>query len=221
MSTTVTDYKEAVDHLPPGVTLIVQDVSWEDYEQLLEELEDHPGFRLTYDRGRLEIMSPRPQHERFKRFVEKMIDALADDLDLNVEPCGSATWKKEQEGKGTEPDTCYYVANADRVIGHDDIDLNIDPPPDIVVEIESTNESTSKFPIYAVLRVPEIWRFNVRRNQVQMYELRGNEYLEISASLSFPVLTPKVLAEFMDQRKTKGQKAAMVAFRSWLKKQTK
>jgi Uma2 family endonuclease len=221
MGATVTGYMEAVDHLPPGTTLVAYDVPWEDYERLLEELEDRPGFRVTYDQGRLEIMSPRPKHERYKSFLDRMIIAVADYLDVNVEPCGSTTWKKEQDGKGTEPDNCYYVANADRVIDHDDIDLNVDPPPDLAVEIEATNESRSKFPIYASLRVPEIWRVSVQRNQVQMYGLHGNEYVEVSASLSFPVLTPEVLAEFLRQRKMRGQKAAMADFRAWLQKQTK
>ena len=207
-----------MDHLPEGTTLLARDVSWEDYEQLLEELSDRPAVRVTYDQGRLEIMSPRPEHEKYKRFIEKIIDALADDLDLNVEPLGSATWRKKQDAKGAEADTCYYVANADRIIGKRDIDLSVDPPPDMVVEIDVTNESLSKFPIYSALRVPEIWRYDVRHNQIHMYELRGNKYAEVPASRSFPLLTAKALADFIEQSKTKGQKAAMAAFRLWLKK---
>jgi len=218
MSTSITDYREAIDHLPEGTTLVVHDVSWEDYERLLEELADRPAVRVTYDQGRLEIMSPRPEHEKYKRFIEKIIDALADDLDLNVEPVGSATWRKKQDAKGAEADTCYYVKNADRIIGKRDIDLNVDPPPDMVVEIDATSESLSKFGIYSTLRVPEIWRYDVRHNQIHMYELRGNKYLEISVSRSFPILTPRALADFIEQSKTKGQKAAMSAFRTWLKK---
>ena len=141
MSTTIADYREALDHLPPGATLIVQDVSWEDYERFLEELADRPAVRVTYDQGRLEIMSPRPEHEKYKRLVEKIIDALAEYLDLNVEPFGSATWKKKRDLRGTEPDTCYYIANSDRIIGKRDIDLNIDPPPDFD-EVETEGAMT-------------------------------------------------------------------------------
>jgi Uma2 family endonuclease len=218
MSTSITDYRDAVDHLPGGTTLVAQDVSWEDYERLLEELADRPGIRVTYDQGRLEIMSPRPEHEEYKRFIERIIDALADYLDLNVEPRGSATWRKQREAMGTEPDTCYYIANADRIIGKRDIDLTVDPPPDMVLDIDATHESLSKFPIYSTLRVPEIWRYDVRHKQVHIYELRGNKYAEITVSHSFPILTPKALADFIEQSKTKGQKAAMAAFRTWLKK---
>jgi Uma2 family endonuclease len=90
---------------------------------------------------------------------------------MNVEPRGSATWKRKQD-KGAEADTCYYVANADRIIGKRNIDLEVDPPPDLVVEIDSTNESLEKFSIYSAFRFPEIWRYEVRRGQLHMYELR-------------------------------------------------
>jgi Uma2 family endonuclease len=218
MSTSITDYREAVDHLPAGATLVVRDVSWDDYERLLEELGDRPAVRVTYDQGRLEIMGPRPEHEKYKRLIEKIVDALGDYLDLGIEPVGSATWRKKRDARGTEPDTCYYVANAERIIGKRDINLDVDPPPDMVVEIDAPNESLSKFPIYSTLRVPEIWRYDVRHNQVLMYELRGTKYVEITASRSFPILTGKILADFIEQSKTKGQKAAMAAFRTWLKK---
>ena len=220
MNATLANYRDAVDHLPEGATLLVREVLWEDYEGLLEELAGRPGIRASYDRGNLEIMSPLPDHEQYKRFFERMIDALGDYLDMNVEPLGSATWKKKADARGTEPDTCYYVANAERIIGKRSIDLSIDPPPDLAVEIDSTNESLSKVPIYASLKVPEIWRYEVRHNRVQMYGLRGNDYVETASSVSFPVLTPVALAEFVEVKKTKGQKAAMAAFRNWLKTQT-
>lgn len=119
MSTRSIDYRDAVDHLPNGASLVFQDVSWEDYEALVEDLWDRPGLRVTYDEGRLEIMSPLPEH-------------------------GSATWKRKRLRKGTEPDTCFYVAaHADAIVGRRKINLDVDPPPDIAVEIDTTHESLS------------------------------------------------------------------------------
>lgn len=218
MSTRVMDFREAVDHLPGGMTLVATDVPWDEYERLLEELADRPGVRVSYDEGRLEIMSPRPEHEEFKRFIEKIIDALGDHLNWNVEPRGSATWKKKQAAKGTEADTCYYIANAEMIIGRRTIDLRKDPPPDLAVEVDATNESLSKFSVYSALRVPEIWRYEVKHNRVVVYELRENDYMEVSASRAFPMLRAKVLDGFIEQSKVQGQKAAMAAFRKWLKK---
>ena len=217
MSTRVPDYKEALEHLPTGATLVFEDVSWEEYEELLDELAHRPGCRVTYDEGKLQIMSPRPEHEKSKRVIERIIDTISDELDVNVEPFGSTTWKRKPD-KGAEGDTCYYVANAEHIIGKEDIDITKDPPPDLLVEIDSTNESVDKFGIYAAFGIPEIWRYNVKRNRFHMYSLKEGKYIEISASLSFPVLTPDVLVEFIDLSKTHGQKKALAAFRQWLKK---
>ncbi len=213
MSTRSADYMEALDRLPDGAALVVQDVPWEDYEELLENLLSRPGVRVTYDQGRLEIMSPLPEHERWKRFIERVIDTVSDELDINVEPLGSTTWKKKQDAKGAEADTCYYVANADQIIGKRDIDLSVDPPPDLVVEIDSTNDSASKFPIYATFGVPEIWRYGVKHHHVSMYQLREKTYVEIPSSLSFPILTPAILANLIDQAKAQDQKTILAAFR--------
>jgi len=168
MSTRTAEYLEAIDHLPAGAILIFPEVSWEQYENVLEDLIDRPGLRISYDEGRLEIMSPLPEHEDYKGFISHAVRTLCDELGIELEPRGSATWKRKRIRKGAEPDTCFYVANARRIIGKRKLDLDSDPPPDIVVEVDTTNESLSQFPIYAALGVPEIWRYDGKR--VQMYE---------------------------------------------------
>ena len=90
--------------------------------------------------------------------------------------------------------------------------------PDLAVEIDRTNESLSKLPIYATLGIPEIWRYDVKNSRVQMYELQGSAYLEVASSRSFPILTGKVLADFIEQSKVHGQKAALAAFHKWMTK---
>src|SRR5688572_5420529 len=167
----------------------------------------------------MEIMNPLRKHEKYKEFIGDMVKALADELHIDIESSGSTTWKSAKEAKGTEPDICFHVANAGRVIGKDDLDLSIDPPPDLVIEIDVTSESLGKFPIYAVFEVPEIWRYSDNRKSVLMYELRINEYVEIEASRSFPLLTPEIMAQFVVQSRTDGQKKALAAFRQWLRQQ--
>jgi Uma2 family endonuclease len=218
MRTLNTDVCEAVDHLPEAAVLVREGVTWKQYEQVLEDLDERPGLRVTYDQGRLEIVTTSPVHEFCKKFIARMIYALGDELSLDVEGFGGATWKRKRYMKGTEPDTCFYVANAARIIGKPEIDLNVDPPPDIVVEVDKTNQSLHKFPIYAAFGVPEIWRYDVRRNRAGIYELREGAYAEIPSSSSFPTLTADALADFVGQSKTHGQTAALAAFRRWLKK---
>ncbi|MBI4263726.1 MAG: Uma2 family endonuclease [Acidobacteria bacterium] len=211
MSTRVADYREALEHIPAGATLVFRDVGWDEYERLLEDLWDRPGLRVTYDDGRLEIMSPLPEHEKYIRFIDDLVRAWADSRQLPVEKVGSATWKRRRVAKGTEPDACYYVTNAARIIGKRRIDLEVDPPPDIVVEIDVTNESVSKFSIYAALGVPEIWRYDGK--MVHFYERSGDAYRGITESRFLAGLTPAMLAEALEQSKTEGQTAALAAFR--------
>jgi Uma2 family endonuclease len=216
MSTRTANYLEAVDHLPAGATLVIHDVTWDDYEKLLEDVGNRPGLRISYDCGRLEIMSPTREHEEYGRFIERLVQVLAEEFDLTVQSYGSATWKRQKLAKGAEPDCCYYVKNAGRVTGKREFDLESNPPPDIVVEIDITNESLSKFPIYAALSVPEIWRYDEAK--VQFYELFRNRYREIPESRFFPHLTPKMLADSLTQSKSEGQTAALRSFRKGLRK---
>jgi Uma2 family endonuclease len=212
------DYLEAVEHLPDGATLVFRDVSWDEYDRVLADLADRPGLRVTYDEGRLEIMSPLPEHEEYKDLILRMAHVLSEVSGLAIETRGSATWRRRRLGTGTEPDTCFYVANAPRIIGKRTIDLDVDPPPDIVVEIDVTNESLSKFPIYAALAVPEIWRYD--GNAAYFYSLSGDGYRSIPESRSFNSLTPQTLVEVLEQSKREGQTAALAAFRRRLESST-
>ena len=212
MGTLTTDYREAIERLPDGATLTIHQVSWEEYEGLLEELAEQPHRRVSYDGGKLEIMTPLPEHEAYARFIDDVVRVLSEELGLTLEKRGSTTWKRRRLAKGVEPDACYYVTNADRIIGKGRIDLDSDPPPDIVVEIDVTNESLGKFPIYASLAVREIWRYD--GNTVRFYERAGDGYREVSESPSFGGLTPTILADALQRSKTHGQTLALREFRS-------
>jgi Uma2 family endonuclease len=209
----MTNYLDAVDHLPAGSTLIVHDVVWEDYERLVDDLASG-GYhrRVSYDRGRLEIMTPLSEHETYARMIDALARVYADERDLTIENYGSTTWKKRSVLKGVEPDSCYYIASAHRIIGkRHRLDLESDPPPDIVVEIDIINQTLGKFGIYAALLVPEIWRYD--RTLVRFYELEGRDYQQIAESRSLPGLTPVMLATALEQSMTSGQTAALRAFR--------
>jgi len=169
MSVRTTEYMEAIDHLPEGATLVFQQFSWSEYERLLEDLLGRHRLRVTYDRGRVEIMSTLSEHEDYSEFIDRLVCAFVDRFDVNLEMRGQTTWRREDLQRGLEADGCYYVNNAALIIGKRKIDLESDPPPDIALEIDITNESLSKSPIYAALKVPEIWRFDGR--EVHFYEL--------------------------------------------------
>jgi Uma2 family endonuclease len=220
MGTPAKDFTGIVDHLPAAAVLVLDDVSWEQYEQISEQLAERPSIRITYDQGRLEIVSTSTVHERWKVFIELVAAAVCEEFGISMESCGGMTQKRKRDQRGTEADTCFYVANARQIINRDDFDLETGPPPDIVVEVDKANQSFDKFGIYATFGVPEIWRCDVRRKRIEMYELRENSYVIIESSRSLPSLTPEVLLRFIEQRKTHGQIAALKSFRTWLRART-
>ncbi len=210
-------YLDAIEHLPEGATLRLHDVSWDEYEELLAQMGNKPGYRVNYDRGRLEIMSPSSEHEKPKDFILRLAQVFSEETDTMLETLGSTTYRLRKKLKGAEPDTSFYVQNAARVIGRRVLDLKVDPPPDVVVEIDTTNESLNKFPIYAALGVPEIWLYD--GNKMLFYQLTEQHYAEISHSLAFPLLAAEAVTEFLERSQTEGQTAALRALHQWARQQ--
>ena len=207
---TIDEILDAIEHLPRGASLVIPQVDWEDYELLLENFGKR-HLHVSYDSGRLEIVSPLPRHEMYGRFFDSLVREFATAHKLTVEMLGQTTWKRRALAKGVEADACYYVQNAERVIGKEDLDLEIDPPPDIAVEIDITSNSLRKLAIYAALSVPEIWRYNGKT--IHMYTLAGSKYVEIAGSNILPGLTGSLLAELIELSRTHGQTKALEAFR--------
>jgi Uma2 family endonuclease len=215
MSTTTTNYLDIIERLPAGALLRLQNVSWDDYEFLLTQMQEYPGHRVTYEGGRLEIMSPNREHEIYKKFIDLMVRVLAQELSLDIEESGSTTLRRKKFDKGAEPDECYHIQNAARVADIIEVNLEKDPPPDLVVEIDTTNESLHKLGIYAALGVPEIWRYD--GHNVHIYGLVGDGYEKIQNSLAFPMMSAADLTQSVKQRGAEGRKAALAAFRQMVR----
>jgi Uma2 family endonuclease len=205
---------KAIEHLPEGGTLTLHEVSPEDYAQLLADLGDSNRVRVSYYQGRLEVMSPSPIHEIFKELISDIGRITADLTGVDLEKLGSTTFTPGTFGAGAEPDTCFYVQNAARIIGKRKIDLSVDPPPDVAVEIDISSDSRDKLAIYQSLRVPEVWIYNGERLRIR--HLTDQGYTEAPNSLAFPLLTADALTEALEKCKTEGQGAALRSFRQWL-----
>ena len=216
MPVAATDYLDAIAHLPTGAVLRFDDVPWEEYDQLLTDLGEGYGVRIFYDNGRMEIMAPSIPHEGAKNVINTLVVALRDELDIDIESEGSATYRSQWKAKGAEPDDSFFVQNASAVIGrHEKYNIERDPPPDIVVETELTSASLDKFPIYAALGVPEIWR--ERKKVVRFYVLGGASYVEVSNSRAFPFLDSLSLSEFLAIGLAEGSRKAARSFRAWVR----
>ena len=199
--------------VPPGQKLLLRDVTWEEFETIVEELGEHRGSRLAYADGVLEIMTPLPEHEGNKEIISDLVKVLLEELDMEFWCLGSTTFKKPT-AHGIEPDQCFYIQHEAAIRGKKRIDLALDPPPDLALEIDLTSRTHPT--IYAALRVPELWRFI--HDQLHIYVLQGNDYVEVSESPTFPRLPLRtVLPQFLAQSKSEGRNATMQAFRRWMR----
>ena len=214
MIATETDYQTLFAMLPPDAVVTLYNISWEEYEAFLNEFDEQPHVRLSYDNGRLDLMTVSLEHEKIKALLPHIILMLALELNLNFLGAGSSTLRKKQQAKGTDPDDCYYFKNYQQISGKKRLDLSVDPPPDLAIEVDITNRSIHKFPIYAALEVPELWRHN--GEEVFFYELVDEDYLEVSHSRLFPFLTPAVLLDFLQRGEAQGVVVMANEFRQWV-----
>lgn len=176
--------------------VILPGVSWITYEQLLSDFQDSHAAHFTYDRGVLEIMVLSFKHETVNRTLANIVSLIAEELQIDTINAGSTTFKRKDLARGFEPDSCFYVQNEGRISGKAEIDLSVDPPPDLVIEIDITSPSLNKFPIYAQIGVPEVWRYN--GTQVTFSVLAGDNYQAAQNSQAFPPLTSTIVTEFLE-----------------------
>jgi Uma2 family endonuclease len=193
--------------------VVLHDICWEQFESLLTTLGDKRAARIAYDYGVLEIMTPLPEHEYYKQVITTAIEDIAEVLEQNYECYGSTTWKRKIQEVGVEPDNCFYFQNEARVRGKLQFDLNSDLPPDLVLEIDLTNKSLNRFPIYARLGVPEIWTYD--QGQLTIYQLQEETYQIVSTSSIFPALPIQELPRILEQNQTQGRLTLRKAVREW------
>ena len=201
---------------PPPVrrSVVLSGISWSLYQSMLAEIRNG-AVRLTYDHGWLEIMTLSPLHEKVKKTLARLIEAYADSEAIDVEGFGSTTFNREELQRGLEPDECYYVAHAADVANKSRLDLAVDPPPDLAVEVDISPPDIAKQPIYAALGVPEVWRYDGQR--VTPLHRTSDRYIEAEKSIAFPNLPMDRLNEFLSIGMASGQSAAVRAMRKWLR----
>ena len=201
-----------------GQRVILHGVSWTTYERLLADFQDSHAAHFTYDRGVLEIMVLSAEHERPNRTIALLVEEVAAEMGIDVDNVGSHTFTREDLARGFEPDTCFYIRNAEQVSGKTRIDLMIDPPPDLVIEIDITHPSLNKLPIYAAAGVPEVWRYDGK--EVTLYTLlESGQYQTQEASVALPGLTSQVISQFVKDSQTMRRTMWIHHVREWTRQQ--
>lgn len=193
----------------------LDDVSWDFYEHLLEELGDR-RVRVTFDRGALELTAPTYRHENYGRTLGKFVIVMSEVLNIPVKDGGSTTFRREDLDRGLEPDDCFYIRNVRKILGKDEIDLAIDPPPDLAIEVDIASSSLDRMSIYAALGVPEVWRFD--GHELFIHCLRSGEYEVCDTSLTFSMLPVHELVKFLHESTELDDVALLRKVRAWVRR---
>ena len=199
--------------IQPGQQLLVEDVNWQQFESILAELGERRASRLSYSNGRLEIMVPLPEHEKAKEIIGDMVKILLEAGQIAFESLGSTTLKNKRMSQAVEPDTCFYIQNQAAVIGKNRLDMSVDPPPDLAIEIDLT--SRTQLDNYQILGVPELWRY--ARRGLQINVLQAEQYIKSDVSLTFPnIPSVELVNQYTQQSQVAGRTSAIQAFKNWV-----
>jgi Uma2 family endonuclease len=201
--------------VPPGQRLLVHDVDWSEFEAILGELGDNRAARIAYSHGTLEIRIPLPKHEREKSILGDIVKILLEELEIDCECFGSTTFKRQEMSYGIEPDECFYIQNHRAMIGKNRLDLSVEPPPDLAIEVDVT--SKTQMDAYVSLGVPELWIYE--GGELKIYTLQSGQYQPVSTSPTFPALPIiDLVKQVLEQSITIGRSPALRAFRQKIRK---
>jgi len=193
--------------------VVLSNISWQTYQAMLADIGDRSSVRLVYDKGVLEIKMPSDIHEAINRLLARIVGVLAEELDLPLKEFGSVTLNRSDIKKGAEPDSCFYIQNADLIIGNR-IDISVDPPPDLIIEVDITNSSARSFAVYQQLGISEIWRYT--NGSVKIFQLQDGDYLECEFSSIFTMISGDVLEHLLQMSATENNTSIVRAVRKWL-----
>jgi Uma2 family endonuclease len=191
----------------------LRNISWELYEQILAAHEDSSAPRFVYDRGDLEIMSPFPTHEVTNRAIARLVETVAEVLDIDYENLGSTTFKRADLDRGFEADCCFYFGYKPTIRSSEYIDLHRDPPPDLVIEIDVSRSSVNKLGLYAAFGVPEVWRH--KGDLLEIHVLAGDSYVERDTSVVLPGVRADEVFSLVANSRNERRRAWLEKVRAW------
>jgi Uma2 family endonuclease len=198
----------------PDQYLYLEDVDWSQYESMLAAIGDG-ALRVTYDNGRMEVMSPLPERETERALLSSFVGIIALERRIPMRRLGSMTIRRRDLQKGLEPDNCYYIRREAMVRHKMDFDFARDPAPDLVIEVEVTNRSIDKWPIYAAMGVGELWVYGMAG--LSFLVLDGGKYQPVEESACLPGILRSDLMRFMSMWRTMDETGMLLAFRDWVR----
>jgi len=197
----------------PETRTVLENVRWETFVELADQRRGSVP-RMTYDEGVLELMSLRRQHEKICRLIGRMVETFTEVHAIKIQTVASTTFKRKDLKKAFEADESYYSQHAEQIRVKDEVDLFIDPPPDLLIEVEVTSSAIGKLNLFAAMGVTEVWRDNAKR--LQIYRLEESYYAPIETSVAVPGLTARMIDSIVERRFSLGETALIREFRSSL-----
>jgi Uma2 family endonuclease len=197
----------------PAQRVVLHGLTWHDYIQIGNILCDRPALRLTFDRGTLEIMVTSKEHEFYKVRLGRLIEILAEVFNRRIDPGGNMTFQREELDRGLEGDNCWWIEHEEQVRGKLTWDSAVDPPPDLLLEIEVSR--LARMALYAALRVPQVWCFDGPSLRVYLLQPDGT-YLQANESPTFPGIPVAEIVRFVQP--DRDYLAVQREFRAWVKR---
>jgi Uma2 family endonuclease len=194
--------------------MVLRNISWETYERLLADHEDTSVPRFTYDRGDLEIMSPRPEHEDRTWASERIIEAFVLQKGIEFRNTRSSTFRRHDLERGFEADASFYIQNEAAVRQNNEFDLVVDPPPDLVIEIDVTNSSIDELSVFAAVGIPEVWRH--AEGKFRFMRLSSGKYVAVEESLVLPGASASDVSFLVGAVGTTGRAAWLKRVQAWV-----
>jgi Uma2 family endonuclease len=190
--------------------MVLENVSWETFVALADERRGSVP-RMTYSEGVLEMMSPKRKRENIGRLIGRMVEAYSEIKGIEILSVASVTVKRSDLKKAYEADESYYVTSIDQVLAKEELDFEVDPAPDLVVEVELTSSAIEKMELFAAMQVREVWRHD--GTSVQFYRWLNGRYNLIPTSVELPGLDAALINRFLEQRLEAGETTFIRAFR--------
>lgn len=202
--------------VPPGQRIELQSVDWQGFESILIELGENRNTRIAYTNNTLSIVTPQFRHEKTKVVLGDLVKVLLDELGIDYDASGSTTLKRQDLGKGVEPDDSFYIQNFSQVLHKDRLDLSVDPPPDLAIEIDLS--SKTQIEVYEALGIPELWRYD--NGDLRIDVLQAGVYVKSEESPTFrgwPIVD--LATQYIARAREVGQGQAIREFRQWVREQ--
>jgi Uma2 family endonuclease len=204
--------------LPPAEQhFVLSNIDWDTYVTISDKLGER-NVRINYDGVNLEFMSTSLEHESAKIRLGRMLEALTEEMDIDVMSGGSLTCRRQDRERGFEPDECYWIEHEAQMRGREDIDLTRDPPPDLLLEVEISRSFVDRLAIAARLGVPEVWRWDGQTLRIMLLGSDG-QYSESEGSRALPFLPIAELVRFLHPDATQSETKWLRSFRAWVREQ--